>query len=183
MNIDRIVRLGILLIAVVTLASCSARLSPFTQEIYDRAGLSENELTQIQFYLSEDIVLRRGITAGETVVKEGKIRMVDGRRVEEVRIPRGTPGVLLFTPRENRFAISFEEGDDDAYLMFGPNPKIDDRYALLAREWKRNRGKVSYKGRLYDVDATSAYSVLLVDLKRVGQTEYRSHRASGRKVN
>lgn len=176
-------RLGAMAAIIITMASCSARLSPFTQKMYERSGLEQEELTRIQFYLSEDIVLRRNMSAGETVVSEGKIKMVDGRRVEEVRIPRGTPGVLLFMPRDDRFAISFEENNDESYLMFGPNPKINDRYALLAKEWNRSRGKVSYNGLLYEVDVASAYSTLLVDVKRIGSTEYRSRRASGRKIN
>lgn len=177
--------LGILSLAMILgiASGCSSRLRPFTQELYDRAGWTEEDLRHIQFYLSEDIVLTRRINAGESVIADGKIKIVDGRRVEQVRIPANTPGVLLFAPKRDRFAVSFEKGDDDLFLMFGPNPKIDNRYALLAREWERNRGKVQYNGKLWDVSADSAFSTLLVDVRKVGQTEYNTRRAEGRRVD
>ncbi len=166
----------------VLLSSCSARLTPFTQDLYEKEGWTQSELKKIQFYLSEDVVLTRQMVKGESQITEGKIRIVDGRRVEEIRIPSGTPGVLLFMPRENRFAVSFEAHDDDLYLMFGPNPKMRNRYALLAREWDRDQGRVHYNGNLYDVDSRSAFATLLVDLKKTGSTEYKSHKAEGRRV-
>ena len=170
--------LGVALI----MTSCSAKLRPFTQDLYERSGIGEEELRRIQFYLSDDIILRRQLSKGETVVKEGKLKMIDGRRVEEVRIASGTPGVIVLLPQDDRFAVSFEEGRDDNFLMFGPNPKNDDRYTLLAKEWKRTRGKVSYNGQLYDVGAQSAYSTLLVNAKLIGETEYNTRKVGGRRV-
>jgi hypothetical protein len=122
------------------------------------------------------------LSAGETKIKEGKIIIKDGQQVEEVVIKSGTPGVLVLMPREDRFGISFEE-DDNAYLMFGPNPKIEYRYALLAQEWEEDYGNIHYKGKLYSVDSASADASLMVDLKKTGKDEYQTHQASGRTVN
>lgn len=170
-------------VLLVLLSSCSARLTPFTQDLYEKNGWSTSELKKIQFYLSEDVVLRRMMTKGESNITAGKIVIEDGRRIEEIHIPTNTPGVLIFVPRENRFAVSFEAAQgDDLYLMFGPNPKMHDRYALLASEWSRNEGKVHYNGNLYDVDTRSAFATLLVDLKKTGTTQYDAHRVEGRKV-
>ena len=173
---------GALMITGV-LVSCSARLTPFTQDLYHREGWSERDLKKIQFYLSEDVVLRREMTRGESNISQGKIRIENGRRIETIRIPAGTPGVLVFMPREDRFAVSFESKGDDLYLMFGPNPKMHDRYALLAKEWSRDAGKVHYNGNLYDVDARSAFATLMVDLKKTGSTEYSSRKAEGRRID
>jgi hypothetical protein len=169
-------------VLAVIMSSCSARLTPFTQDLYEKERWSESELKKIQFYLSEDVILSRQMVKGESQITAGKIRIENGRRIEEIRIPTGTPGVLLFMPREKRFAVSFEAHDDDLYLMFGPNPKMHNRYALLAREWDRDQGRVHYNGNLYDVDSRSAFASLMVDLKKTGTTEYNSHRAEGRRV-
>jgi hypothetical protein len=171
---------GAMLLLILT--SCSS-LTPFSQDLYDKNGWSISELKKIQFYLSEDVILKRIMTRGESNITAGKIRIEDGRRIEEIRIPANTPGVLLFTPRENRFAVSFEAAQgDDLYLMFGPNPKLKDRYALLASEWSRNEGKVHYNGNQYEVDARSALATLMVDMKRTGTTEYSGRKVGGRRV-
>ena len=183
-KIDMQNHLGFLVpVLILVLASaCSPRLSPFTQRLYDEARWSEAELKQIQFYLSDPVILRRSLSGGESTISEGKIKMVNGRRVEEVVIPENTPGVLVFLPKSDRFAVSFEEGDD-LYLMFGPNPKIGDRYVLLAKEWDKRQGKVTYNGKHYDVDASSAFATLMVDLRKINRIEKESRRAQGRTIN
>lgn len=172
---------GIVLVLFL-LCSCSARLTPFTQELYDKHRWSDSELQHIQFYLSEDVILRRQLSRGESHITKGKIVLDDGRRIEEIRIPAYTPGVLLFKPREDRFAVSFESGGEDLYLMFGPNPKNRNRYALLAREWEGNQGKVSYNGNVYDVDARSGLASLMVDLRRKGKLQHQTRNVQGRRI-
>ena len=164
------------------MSSCSPKLTPFTQKLYDQNKWSESELKSIQFYLSEDIVLRREASSGSSTIEGGEIKMVDGKKLEEVVVKEGTPGVLVFLPKQNRFAVSFESENDERYLMFGPNPKAGNRYVLLASDWKRNRGKVSYDGKPFFTPSQSAYAALLVDLKKVRKVSVKSHTAKGRKI-
>ena len=171
------------LVCLVMVTSCSPSLTPFTQDLYDNSNWSEDDLKRIQFYVSEDIVLNREFTSGESAIQNGKIRIKNGKRIEEVVIRSGTAGVLMFIPKQNRFAISFEEGNESPYLIFGPNPKINNRYALLAKEWKKYGGKVHYAGKLYNVERSGAFASLLVDMDRIGETEYKRKVAEGRTVN
>jgi hypothetical protein len=170
-------------VVILTLASCSPQLTSFTQRLYDEYDWSETELKRIQFYVSDDIIMRRQLTGGSSEIISGEIKIVDGREVEEVVIRRKTPGVLLFLPKEDRFAISFEADGDDRYLIFGPNPKAGNRYALLASEWRRRGGTVTYEGRKFDVEASSAFAALMVDLKKIRKTSINSRTARGRRVN
>lgn len=166
------------------LTSCSPQLSPFTQKLYESNQWSEEELKQIQFYLSEDVVLRKQVSAGDSRIESGDIKIVSGSKVEEIVIRQGTPGVLAFMPKEKRFAVSFEGGEDEGrYLMFGPNPKKGNRYVLLASEWKRRGGEVSYNGQKYYTTSASAYASLLVNLKKVRRVSVKSRTARGRKVD
>ena len=174
---------AVLAFAILGLSSCSPHLSPFTEDLYDENRWSDEELKQIQFYLSEDIVLRREASQGAATIESGRIRMINGRRVEEVIIRKGTPGVFLFRPKEDRFAVSFEDGDEQRFLMFGPNPKARGRYVLLASEWKRDKGVVSYEDRKFYTSTSSAYAALLVDLKKVRKVALKSRTAKGRSVN
>ncbi|MEO1517587.1 MAG: hypothetical protein AAFV95_21365 [Bacteroidota bacterium] len=173
-----------LFLIVLGLSSCSPKLTPFTQRLQNEQQWGERDLRKIQFYLSDNIVLRRKATAGDSKIESGEIKIVNGERVEEIVIPKGTPGVFLFHPndKKNRFAVSFESGSDGRYLMFGPNPRSGNRYVLLASEWKRRGGEVTYDGRRYFTPSSSAYAALMVDLKRTKKVSVRSRKAKGRTI-
>ena len=171
----------LILPAFALLTSCSPSYTDFTKSLYEQEIWSPEDIQRIQFYVSRDIVLTRNLSSGETSIAEGKIKIVNGSRVEQVVIKSGTPGVLVLMPREDRFAISFE-ADDEAFLMFGPNPKFDDRFALLAQEWQRDGGQVHYRDKVYYADASNAYASLMVDLKTVGESKVETRQAPGRTV-
>lgn len=171
-----------LAVMAAILSSCSPSLSPFTQKLYEDGNWSEEELRKIQFYLSDDIVLYRELSEGKSQIIQGEIKIVNGRKREEVTFRRGTPGVFLFSPKANRFAVSFESEGDDRYLVFGPNPKVGNRYVVLASEWNKNQGTVTYAGQQWTVDANRAYTALMVDLNRLQQTQVNTRVAKGRRV-
>ena len=170
------------LLAIGLLTSCSPTYTYFTKDLYEQESWSEEDIMRIQFYVSNDIVLTRAIGADETSIAEGKIKIKNGQRVEQVIIKSGTPGVLVLMPREDRFAISFEEADNEAYLMFGPNPKYENRFALLAQEWEKDSGQVHYRDKTYWVDAESAFASLMVDLQREGESKYQTRSVQGRTI-
>ena len=164
------------------LFNCSPKLSPFTQDLQVENGWSGRDLEKIQFYVSKDIKLYRDIKSGESKIQDGKVTVINGRKVEEILITSGTPGVLVSNPKTDRIAVSFEEGNDKRFLMFGPNPKLGDRYVLLAKEWKKRGGTITYDGRPYYTDNSSAYAALMIDLRRLKRTKVNSRTAKGRKL-
>ena len=163
--------------------SCSPELRPFTSNILQEGGWSDNDLQKIQFYLSDDILIRRQLTEGTSEITAGTIKIVKGEKVEEVRIKRGTPGTFLFRAGKNNFAIGFDANSDKRYLMFGANPKKQGTYVLLASEWTNRMGKVQYDNRFYFAEEESAWASLLVDLKKIQKIEVQSRTERGRKVN
>ena len=166
------------------LVGCSPNLSPFTERLKKEQGWSEEELSRIQFYLSDDVVLRRQISSGSTEIISGEIKIIDGRRIEEIIIPEGTPGIMVENPKSNRIGVSFEGDHDERFLMFGPNPKRGGRYVLLASEWDKRKGTISYDGRKYYTNPENgALASLLVDLKKTKKTRVSSRTAGGRKVD
>lgn len=173
---------ALFILGTILLSSCTKRLTPFSDRLQNEFDLSEEDLKRVQFYLSDDIVLRRNVGIEEAGISNGKIKVIDGREVEEIVFDEGTPGILLFSPKTNRLAISFEEGSDK-FLIFGPSPKVQGRYVLLAKDWNRRGGKVSYNGKVYTTGAESALASLLVDLDAKRRTKYETTVVSGRKVN
>ena len=150
--------------------------------MYDRYDWTEDELSRIQFYLSDDVVLKRELVSGTKEIINGDVKIIDGKQVEVITIPKGTPGVLEFTPDKKRMAVRFEEGGE-RYLMFGPNPKYGGKYMLLASEWTRYSGKVTYEGSTYRTENNSQLAALMIDLKKLGKTDVDARTAGGVKIN
>ncbi len=169
-------------LVVLFLASCAPSLKYYTKEIHDDSRWSDSELGKIQFYLSNDIFLWRDVNRGESVITNGKIKMVDGREVEEIVIKKGTPGAFLFSPQKNHYAVSFDNNDDSKYLIFGPSEKVNGRYVLLAKDWDRRFGKVTYGDKVYKTTNESAFAYLMVDVDKTRRTKVNTTKAPGRKV-
>ncbi len=170
----------LLLPALLLMASC-ATYQPLTE--HDRADnkWTEADLKQVQFYVSSDIIIQRKLGNETSTIQNGKVRIVNGERVEEVIIKKGTPGVLIST-EDNRMAVSFEDGDNQ-FLMFGPNKTKGGRYYLLASDWKNNVGKVTYEGQTYFCSPESGKAYLTLDIKKLHQLEKDQRTAKGRKLN
>ncbi len=171
------------LILFTSFFSCSPSLTPITSELIKDNRWNEDDLKKIQFYNSGDIILTRRLNSGESSIKGGKIIVRNGERIEEVVIKNGTPGVLLFMPKEDRYAISFDNDSNEKYLIFGPNPKMSSRIVLLGKEWDYRVGKVSYNGQIYNTTTDAAFSALLINLKKASQVTRHTEIAKGRKVD
>lgn len=170
------------LLAIGFLASCSPQLSVFDRKLYEAQKWTDDELKRIQFYLSEDLTLYRYLDEeGGTTITSGQIKMVDGRKTEQIFFPQRTPGVFLFRPKDEHFAISFEGKSDAYYLTFGPNPRYSGQYMLLASEWDRKTGTVTYAGKKFYTDSAEIPR-LMVDLKREYRTTTQGRTAGGRTV-
>lgn len=169
------------LLSLIVLSSCSKRLSYFTDHLYEEYDWSEEDLKQVQFYLSDDIVLYRDLSSEEARIQDGKIKIKNGRKVEEIIFEKGTPGLLLFSPKEDRLAVSFDQ--DNKYLMFGPNAKVGGKFVLLAKDWKKRSGQVTYGDLTYYTTSASAFSSLLVDLDHAGQVSHKVKKVKGRTID
>jgi hypothetical protein len=168
-------------LCALTISACASRFTPFTQAVVNDFNISDKELKKVQFYVSDDIVLRRGVAEGRSDISGGVLRTYKGRKVEEIRIRRGTPGVFLYRRGDDHLAVSFEDSGKDLYLMFGPNPKYGNRYVVLASDWKSGVGYVTYGGRQYETESNLSY--LTVDMRRREQIEAKRRTAGGRRID
>jgi len=167
---------------IFAFSSCSPKLLPFTQSMYDRYTWNENDIKKIQFYLSKEVVLRNASAQGQSTIVDGKIEDQRSKKIDQVVIPAKTPGVLVYLPKANRFGISFESKGGE-YLMFGPNPKSGGKYVLLAKSWKNRQGKITYGEKMYTADLGASFAHLLVNIKKVNKVGIKQSVAGGRKVN
>ena len=167
---------------LLSMTSCSKNLTYFTQDLYEENQWSENELRRIQFYVSEDIVLYRTASGGTSRIEDGKIEIKDRQKVDEIVIKRGTPGTVVFIPKEDKYGVSFD--DSGAFLIFGPGKNTLGRYTLKAKSWRENRrgGVITYDGQEYFTSSQSAYASLMVDLRKARKSTVTKSTASGRKI-
>ncbi|MCZ2101601.1 MAG: hypothetical protein LC107_08705 [Chitinophagales bacterium] len=173
----------LIMIAITGMMSCAPTLKYYTKDMQDMSGWNTSDLHNIQFYLSNDIVLWRELGKEQVTISNGKIKMTDGRRVEEVVIKKGTPGVFVFSPKDQQYAVSFDSKDDSKYLVFGPSEKRNNRYVLLAKKWDNQYGQVTYGEDVFYTPSESAYAHLMVDMKKVKNISKKRETASGRRVN
>ncbi len=172
----------ILFVAIASVLASCKNLVPYTDSMKTEHGWTTDQLKAIQFYVSDDIILHRELTNGSSEIVHGKIKMVDGRRVDEILIRAHTPGVLTSMPNDEKMLVSFEVGDDH-YLSFGVNPKRGNKFVLLASDWTSGRGKVHYAGDEYYTDPGSHFAFLQVDLHKIDNMQLKQHVAKGRKIN
>lgn len=171
----------LLIIAVVSLSSCKT-LIPFTEDLKTGNNWTDNDLKQIQYYNSEPIVLNRQLKSNETGIVSGKIKMVDGKEVEEIIIRKGTPGIISALPDDNRMAISFEISDDH-YLTFGIDKQRGGRYYLRLKDYEKNKfALVSYFGKTYNIAPLALNAYLQVNLKNIKKEQLSLRVAKGRKL-
>ena len=171
----------IFVIAIASMFASCKNLVPYSDALRTDHNWTTDQVKQIQFYNSHDIVLRRELVGGSSEIVHGHIQMVDGKKVDEILIRQGTPGVLTSIPKEDKMLVSFEIGDDHS-LSFGVNPNEGERYVLLASEWSNGMGKVHYAGDEYYTGRDARFTCLEVDLRKINKTDMKSHVAKGRKI-
>src|SRR6056297_1023909 len=168
--------------SVFLFSACSKNLTYLHRNAVEDSRMLDKDMKGIQFYLSNELILERSLTQKKSQVRDGKIIVENAGEVERIRIPAESPGVFVFSPDGEKMAISFSE-DDDAYLMFGPNPNENNRYTLLGKKWKRNYGEVTFKNKTYFVDRNASMVGLLVDLNYQQNKRERRKTLRGRRID
>jgi hypothetical protein len=82
-------------------------LQPFTPEMKNQ--LSDTELKKVQFYLSDELILKREVSNGEVGVSTGEIQIVGGRYFQIIKIKKLTHGVCLNKLPNNTLRVEGKE--------------------------------------------------------------------------
>ena len=156
--------LAVLLLSIIV--SCSPKV-PFKQETREKFNLTETELRSLQFYTSGEIRLLRGERSQtEARTADGELKVESGSQVEEVLIPKGTPGIIEKIIDGNTIQVSFEEGPQK-YLTFSDVANRKGPYYLQTASYKNNRRQVQYDGKMYVTSLASSSVYLLFKMKHL----------------
>jgi len=99
------------------LSGCATTRVPFTHEIRAQYKLTDDEVRNLQFYASDTIKLRRELSATDRQVTGGhRLVLTSGKVIEEVVIPKETPGVAVALSRDT-IAVSFDLGSQLEFAL------------------------------------------------------------------
>lgn len=172
-NILRILAIFI----VIFFSSCAPRVI-FKEDARARLDEQSVDLGKVQFYNDKEIILRRKVDSSEFSVDSGVIIEVDGRRTQEIKIPRYTP--CIFEQYDNgRLYIRFERGDDKL-LRFKRNSY--DSFQIDADAWIKRRGQIEYGGKDFYIEPGGNDALLLVKKTKAYKSFTDSEVTKGLKV-
>lgn len=174
---------AIMFLPVALLYTACAPRIPFSQTLRDQHKLTNEELKNIQFFVSHDIVLYRGEKSEQgKETTQGTLTIKDDKSVEQVIIKAGTPGLVEQVIDGQRIAVGFEEGEGK-YLVFG-DPAKKGKYSLLAAEWdSNNRGKVEYGGKTYYTNPGASNIFITFQMKHLSRFRQQQQVAKGKKLS
>lgn len=176
------------LATALLLTSCSLNRMYFTVESKKEIENAGVDLTQVQFYNSEEIILARQISKEEVKVAEGKVRVENGKNIEEIIIPANTPGICELHD-EKTLKISFDaEGKSIPFLVERRNDMVvsGSYFKIGAKEWVRGDrgrrvGKLDYEGQMYNI-VRGSDSRLMIDKAILNKVERKTKVVKGRKL-
>jgi hypothetical protein len=107
---------GALAVLFLLSAGCVTSKIPMTASLIQDYNLSPEQLKNLQYYVSDDIVLARGGTDREAGVHDAGVRLVSNRVVDYVVVPDKTPGIAVNASKD-RLEIAFEEGSSFSFSV------------------------------------------------------------------
>jgi len=183
---------GVLLMAM---CSCSRRAAvsrsardtsyiPFTKALKQRVENNRLDIKKIQFFVDQKLVLRRSMGSQKNDIKSGVILFENGQYINEVIIPRNTPGVCVGI-NGDRLMISFELQNNS--VEFGPGGYNDGYFTLYAHNWSGGSAEMVYDNKNYKVQCATCLNVgdvkLMVRKSEADKLQRTQRVVEGRKVD
>jgi len=157
---------------------------PFTKQLKQRIENNHLDIKKVQFFVDQKLVLRRSLGTQKSDIKSGVILFENGQYINEVIIPKYTPGIC-----ENIFGdklmLSFEAENNT--VAFGPGGLNADYFTLYARNWNNGRAEMTYDNNSYKVQCVTCNNVgevrLVVKKSEADKFETKQRVVEGRKVS
>lgn len=152
---------------------------PYTVKMQSKYTLGVKQIEQLQFYLSDTVVLYKLTPAGSAQASEGKVVVHYDQHLEEIILRPGTPGVVVGV-KQDMLLVSFEIGPD-RFLIFG-NRSGNGTYQLMAEEWSKGHGQLQYDGATYFTKPGAGKAHLEVQLRKLRTQAKETRIANGQTV-
>jgi hypothetical protein len=190
--------IALLLIVVVLFSSCRVL---FTEQLRQKAENQKIDLTKIQFYNSDKIVLSRTLASSEVSLASGKVTFQNGIYTEIIKIKKNTRGKCDMVG-SNILNISFEAGNNRSlvfennfnnYQLKPTNCKIVKRTSTTLKMNNNrqiqtqpvvkdvNECTLNYEGKVYQVEL-AVMPKLLIKKRQINKNKTSVRTAKGVKV-
>jgi hypothetical protein len=156
-------KIGGPVILVALLSACGTSKSYFSTDVRTRVEKNSVSVEKLQFYIDRNVELRREVTSKDTKVTSGKVKLVNGKYVNIIKLKKNTPGVCTGF-YSNALNIAFEKGDGQ-YLSFGipTNGEYSNVYQIVGQPWTNGQQKVFYEGNSYYIQPGGTGAKLLIN--------------------
>ena len=161
--------------AVLTSCGPSEVFTENSRIILEGQGI---DIEEIQFYADKEIIMQREISKTETSIAKGEIIMKEGQRTQEIRIPRGTPGVVEQSA-DGKLWVAFEDCEE-CTLRFIKNSY--ESYQVDADKWLQGKGQINYRKKSFYLIPPHNDALLMVKKSDIYKPEKRSRTLKGVKV-
>jgi hypothetical protein len=157
---------------------------PFTKSLKQRIESNRLDIKKVQFFVDQKLVLRRSMGTQKNDIKSGVILFENGQYINEVIIPRNTPGICVGA-NGDRLMISFEVQNNS--VEFGPGGYNDGYFTLYAHNWSGGTAEMVYDNKNYKVQCATCVNVgdvkLMVRKSEADRLQKTQRVVEGRKVD
>jgi len=171
--------------AAVAKSSGDTTYTPFTKQLRQRIENNHLDIKKVQFFVDQRLVLRRSLGNVKSEIKSGVILFENGQYLNEIIIPRNTPGVCEAV-NGDKLMISFELQNNNS-IEFGPGGMNDAYFTLYARNWNNGSADMTYDNKNYKVQCASCLNAgdvkLVVRKSEADKLEKTQRVVQGRKVD
>lgn len=132
------IKIFVFIILACLLASCARVYVPYTLQLQQDYNLTDEEIMQLQFYVSDKVMLEREIIdVDKRVSKKHRLEKVEDKLLDQVVFRSFTPGIavdlfpfMLRVAFEDQGYLTFKsEGESEDYFYFK-----SDRYGNEIKE-------------------------------------------------
>ncbi|MBU2020401.1 MAG: hypothetical protein KJ941_12205 [Bacteroidetes bacterium] len=172
----------IFITALILLSSCAVKI-PLTKAIKEEYNLTAQNMKQVQFYVSSQIVIQRSSEKGTSGTNsDGTLVSSKNNEQDRIIILPKTKCVFEKFGNENQVMIRFETGDGK-FIAFATRPNMDNGKFYLLADWQPNKGgRLIYGNEEYFATSISGDSFLMVKVKKSQSTKRKDRVVKGMKV-
>ena len=156
---------------------------PFSKQLKQRVQNSNLDIKKVQFFVDQKLILRRSLGTQKSEIKSGVILFENGQYINEVIIPKYTPGICENVIGD-KLMISFELQNNS--IAFGPGGLNQDYFTLYARNWNNGSAEMTYDNNSYKVQCVTCSNVgevrLVVKKSEADKFQKNQRVVEGRKV-
>ena len=157
---------------------------PFTSGLEQKILHDSLDLKKVQFFVDQKLVLKRSLGSQKTNIKSGVIVFENGEYINEIVIPKYTPGIIENVDG-NHLMVSFEVKNNN--IEFGPGKYTPNYFMLYAKTWNNGAGQLTYDNENYRVTCGSCDNASIAKLvvRKKQADDYNNHQriVKGRKVD